>query len=295
MELSMRLRPFIRHAPGKRRRSIQKICLLLSLVFFCLESPAAAQTVEDLSKQLNALTEQFQEERKSRQKLEERVRFLEKQSAKQGKEHNKVATPPAKRADKSQDKTEKSPTVIAVEQVLEKKLAEQRERFDQELSNIRANLNVEGDDSEEPKVKISGYLDLGFFAPFGDGRGFQNDVNNLAARKFPGQSRLFLGDPWTTAINSRNEPADTDDSLALPFDNINSGGRSSFIVNEINLNLFAVINSKTTATASVDFLPRFSGQGELGDFIDVDLAFLHWGPFDRGPIHSRNNGCSRAS
>ena len=82
--------------------------------------------------------------------------------------------------------------------------------------------------------EVSGYIDLGFFFSTGNGVGFLPDFRNRLESRFPDRSWLFLGDPWTTAVNSRNEPADSDGSFALPFDNIDSGGRATFLVNEIN-------------------------------------------------------------
>lgn len=130
------------------------------------------------------------------------------------------------------------------------------------------------------KLFFSGYLDAGFFLPTGNGVGFVPDFRNTLASRFPDKTWLFLGDPWSTPVNSRNEPADTDGSFALPFDNIDSGGRSSFIINEVNLDLFAQLHPKLSVSASVDFLPRFKGDGELGDMIDVDLGFLRYEPFE---------------
>ena len=130
------------------------------------------------------------------------------------------------------------------------------------------------------KLLFSGYIDAGYYFPTGNGVGFIPDFRNTLAQRFPDKTWLFLGDPWSTPVNSRNEPADTDGSFALPFDNINSGGNSSFIINEVNLDLFAQLHPKVSINASVDFLPRFKGDGELGDLIDFDLGFLRYEPFD---------------
>jgi hypothetical protein len=179
---------------------------------------------------------------------------------------------------------------------LEEKIDKQKPRptpADELPSNIKERFeSLEGDmdslkgktqslfEKAARKLLFSGYIDAGYFFATGNGVGFIPDFRNTLARRFPDKTWLFLGDPWTTSVNSRNEPADTDGSFALPFDNINSGGRSTFIINEINLDLFAQLRDELSINASVDFLPRFKGDGQLGDMIDVDLGFLRYEPFE---------------
>lgn len=109
----------------------------------------------------------------------------------------------------------------------------------------------------------------------------------------------FLGDPLATAINSQGQPADTrsqdlpgQSSLAVPYDYIQSAGRPSFIINEVNLTPIAKLGAGFQAVASVSLFPRSAsvsfgdkqdggsvqpaGPTHLGDYLGVDLAFLEW-------------------
>ena len=133
---------------------------------------------------------------------------------------------------------------------------------------------------EAPKFKVSGYVDLGFFAPSGSGVGFVPDTNGTQRANYPTIPWILLGDPWTTAVNSRGEPASTKGSFALPFDAINSNGRSSFLVNEVNVDLWAGLTPNTSLVVSMDFLPRTGTGGTLGDSFEVDFAYFQWEPFD---------------
>jgi hypothetical protein len=90
-------------------------------------------------------------------------------------------------------------------------------------------------------------VDVGFFVPVGNGVGFVTDTGNTLRPRFPDKPWLLLGDPWATAINSRGEPADTDGSFAIPFDNVNSGGRLGFIANEINVDFFGKLTDGSAA------------------------------------------------
>ena len=131
--------------------------------------------------------------------------------------------------------------------------------------------------------RLSGYLDFGFFYVQGNGAGIKSDIGH---RHFPEyaditDSWVFYGDPLATVINSRGDPADTDDSRAVVFDAVRSNGNASFIVNALNLSLFAGLGEDLTLTSSVDFVPRgrdvsVAGDTALGDFIDVKLAYAEY-------------------
>src|SRR4029078_5968722 len=69
-------------------------------------------------------------------------------------------------------------------------------------------------------------------------------------------SWVFMGDPLSTAINARGEPATTGPSRAVTFDSIHNAGKASFIVNSLNLSLFGAIGESLTVNGSVDFVPR---------------------------------------
>jgi len=132
--------------------------------------------------------------------------------------------------------------------------------------------------------RITGYVDLGMFAVSGGGAGTRTDVGNLNFPEYAGVvpgSWVFMGDPLSTAINSRGEPADTGESRAVTFDPVNSHGHPSFLVNAVNLTIFAPLGDALLVNSSVDFVPRARDVSDpsglfLGDFIDVKLAYAEY-------------------
>jgi len=132
--------------------------------------------------------------------------------------------------------------------------------------------------------KVGGYLDFGFYRAMGTGAGTRTDLGHRHFPEFDGEvpdSWVFYGDPLATMVNNRGEPADTGESRALTFDSLDSGGKSSFAVNALNMSLFAAPRDDLTMTASIDFVPRardvsVPGDTALGDFIDVKLAYAEW-------------------
>lgn len=132
--------------------------------------------------------------------------------------------------------------------------------------------------------KLTGYLDLGFFHVGGDGSGIRTDIGHRAFPEYDGvvpDSWVFLGDPLSTAINSRGEPADTSESRAVVQDSIDNGGKASFLVNALSVSLFSGLSDRLTFNAIVDLLPRgrnvSSPSGTfLGDFVDVKLGYLEY-------------------
>ena len=95
-----------------------------------------------------------------------------------------------------------------------------------------------------------------------------------------------MGDPLSTTINSRGDVADTGESRAITFDPINSRGKSTFLVNALNLTLFSGIGETAQLNASVDFVPRARDVSNptglfLGDYLDVKLAYGEWRPQHR--------------
>lgn len=135
--------------------------------------------------------------------------------------------------------------------------------------------------------RISGYLDFGFFWVQGRGEGIQTDTGHFLYPQYSDTEWVFTGDPLSTAINSRGDPADAQDSRAITFDPIRSGGAPSFIVNNVNLQLFAGIGDDLTFNAMIDFLPRGRVVGDkdffnAGDYVDVKLAYAEYTvPWDR--------------
>ncbi len=132
--------------------------------------------------------------------------------------------------------------------------------------------------------RISGYVDFGAFDVQGrDGSGLRIDTDH---RLFPEYAYVpdgwvFLGDPLSVAVNSRGEPADTGGSRAVVFDSIDSNGHPSFILNNINMTVFAGIGDNLQLNAVVDFVPRRRDISDIGgvfmgDYIDVKLAYAEY-------------------
>jgi hypothetical protein len=170
------------------------------------------------------------------------------------------------------------------------------EELEQRLQKVEEDLSQTKEDNSylEEKLKellplsgrFSGYVDVGFFGTTGNGAGTREDLAGVYfpeyAGKVPG-SWVFMGDPLSTAVNSRGEPADTGQSRAITFDPIHSQGNSTFIVNAVNLQLFAGIGETGQINTSIDFVPRSRDISDpnglfLGDFIDVKLAYGEWRP-----------------
>lgn len=131
-------------------------------------------------------------------------------------------------------------------------------------------------------VSFGGYLDLGFFVPFGTGVGVRQDFGNVAFPQLAGQyGWVFYGDLLAPAVNTRGEAADLGDLAGSQrFDSVHSRGAPGFIVNEVNLRAQAAVGGQLLILASVNLLPRTGSQFALGDVFEVDLAQLEWMPTD---------------
>ena len=136
-------------------------------------------------------------------------------------------------------------------------------------------------------AKLGGYVDAGFFVTDGNGAGTSSDLlgqyyPEYLDKGIPG-SWVFMGDPLSTTVNSRGDVADTGESRAIVFDPINSRGKSTFLVNAVNLALFAGLSETASAQVSIDFVPRARDISDVdglftGDYIDVKLAYGEWKP-----------------
>ncbi|MFO0577861.1 MAG: hypothetical protein U1A78_27960 [Polyangia bacterium] len=121
----------------------------------------------------------------------------------------------------------------------------------------------------------------------------------------------FLGDPLATAINTAGHPADThaqnnpaQSSLAVPYDYIQSAGRPTFLINELNLMPTARLDERGrfSALASINFYPRSAsvsigdkadggsvqaaGPTRVGDYVWVDMAYLEYAQSFREGRHN---------
>jgi len=154
--------------------------------------------------------------------------------------------------------------------LLEQEVAELRERL-QALEDARAR--------DVSPLSISGYVDLGFFAPIGNnGVGWVRDVANRQFPEYSNYGWTFVGDILGSPINSRGEAADLGDPPGIErFDSVDSNGAPGFIVNELNLRLGYTLADDAIMRASVNFIPRSAREDfAIGDFIEVDLAELEY-------------------
>jgi hypothetical protein len=167
-------------------------------------------------------------------------------------------------------------------QALERENARLREEVDQ-LRDNQAHVDQHVTRLLPLTGRLTGYLDVGFFYVQGSGSGIRADLGH---RYFPEHRRVpdswvFYGDPLSTAINARGEPADTGESRAVVFDPVNSGGKASFLVNALNLGIFAGLGDDLALLSSIDLVPRarrvsVAGDGALGDFLDIKLAYVEY-------------------
>lgn len=132
-------------------------------------------------------------------------------------------------------------------------------------------------------TRVSGYVDFGFFVVQGDGRGIRTDLGHERLPQYADvpDSWVFMGDPLSTAINSRGDPADVAESRAITFDPIGNAGEPSFILNSVNTQFFAGVGDDLTVNASFDLLPRARNisnpDGDaLGDYVDVKLGYVDY-------------------
>ena len=177
--------------------------------------------------------------------------------------------------------------------VRQRDLAEQNDRLTRELAKLRQELVAlrEEHDVTRQQVatllplagRISGYLDFGFFYVGGNGTGIRSDIGLVNFPEYNGQvpdSWVFMGDPLATLINSRGDPANTGESRAVTFNPIH-GDRPTFLVNNVNLAVFAGLTENLQVNALIDFVPRGRSVSNpnglfLGDYIDVKLAYVEY-------------------
>ena len=201
-------------------------------------------------------------------------------------------TPPAEAPKPEPEPPKEDPG--AFERAVQAKKLQELER---RLSTVEDELAQAKDDNTylEEKLtallplagKVSGYVDVGAFVTSGNGAGTRADLAGVyfpeyAAAGVPA-SWVFMGDPLSTTVNSRGDVADTGESRAIVFDPINSRGKSTALVNAVNLALFSGIGETGSATVSIDFVPRARDISDLaglftGDYIDVKLAYGEWKP-----------------
>jgi hypothetical protein len=129
-----------------------------------------------------------------------------------------------------------------------------------------------------PPFILMGYVDVGFARARGDGTSFPF-----------GDKRAELDyhtDPFAPAVNSRGDVASIDSggkplSGFLPR-SVNSGGRGSFLLNTLDLDLrYQAPRAPVMAFARVQLLPRWGGDGQGNQTtLYVEQAFGRITPFE---------------
>lgn len=146
---------------------------------------------------------------------------------------------------------------------------------DDGLEALRHDLDMLGRrvDRIVPRVaRLSGWLDVGAFAASGDGSGVRSDLLHEHLPEYDGRipaSWVFMGDPLSTAVNSRGEPADAGGSRVTD-DSIDSEGHASFLVSSLTLRLVSAVTGRLAVIGEVDFLPR------RADAVEVRLAYAEY-------------------
>jgi hypothetical protein len=165
---------------------------------------------------------------------------------------------------------------------LERALAALEPRVDQ-VEEDQEYDEAEHERETAAALHLGGYVDLGAFFVEGDGSGIRPDTGHALYPEIVDvpDSWVFRGDPLSTAINARGEPADTGPSRAVAFDPVDSRGGFSFIVNSLTLTGSAGLAEGLSANWRADFLPRRRSSSDpggigFGDFVDVRLAYLEY-------------------
>ena len=138
---------------------------------------------------------------------------------------------------------------------------------------------AEGSGAPAP-LSIDGYVDVGFAKAQGNGTSFA-----------PGDTRVPLDygvDAFAPAVNSRGDAASTDPGPGRVVNGFlprsaGIGGRPSFLLNTLNVDLkYTAPGAPLTVFSRVQFVPRFSDSGDVGDGtrVVVEQAFGRLVPFD---------------
>ncbi|MEZ4318320.1 MAG: hypothetical protein R3F61_12490 [Myxococcota bacterium] len=136
-----------------------------------------------------------------------------------------------------------------------------------------------------------GYVDIGYFVPFGDGVAYDHDRMNDVLGPGPDQAYLkvpwvFYGDPWANTINSQGDSADLggDRSNIPRYDPIDSNGRPGFLVNRFSHGLAVDRGDRLGLRARLNFEPRSGLLGHAGDLIEVDTVYVVWRPLQNADL-----------
>lgn len=150
---------------------------------------------------------------------------------------------------------------------------------DAELEDLRREIQRDRDrlDALAPLTRyVNAYVDVGFFAAGGDGSGVRRDTGHRVFPQYDGMipaEWVLMGDPLSTAINARGEPADLGASRVITDDTVDSEGRPGFIVNALGLTVDRDVTDEITLRARAELLPR-----STGDLFDVAIARVEYRP-----------------
>jgi hypothetical protein len=158
-------------------------------------------------------------------------------------------------------------------------VADQLEDQADELDQLRRQVDRFRDelDAIAPVRRfLTAYLDVGFFVAGGDGSGVRHDVGHAVFPEYIGvvpAEWVLMGDPLSTAINARGEPADSGKARSLGPDLVDSEGRPAAIVNSLGLRVARDVTDALTLRAGVEILPRGAGVE-----LDVKTARVEYRP-----------------
>lgn len=156
----------------------------------------------------------------------------------------------------------------------------ERTRDLEDSKHEAAEANKKASDLGWLRHYVTAYVDLGAFAVAGDGTGIRNDFlhqhypqyRNVISGRW-----VFMGDPFTTTINTLGEPAETGDSQEVQVDTLNSHGRPTLLVNSIGLDISKAVTDEVSISTLAQLLPRPGP-----DQIEISYAFVEY-----KPIHER--------
>lgn len=172
-----------------------------------------------------------------------------------------------------------APTPPPIDEKVIDDLSEQQHELAKRLRNVergKSEIDQFRDQMKSFSRYVHVWVDVGAFAVGGNGSGIRQDIFHTHYAEYKNTVAgewVFMGDPFSTAINAFGEPADTADSREITGDTINSDGRPSVIVNAVGLDLSKDIGDGYSFAALVDFLPRPGP-----DILDIEYAHVAYRP-----------------
>ena len=139
-----------------------------------------------------------------------------------------------------------------------------------------------------PTLLITGFVDMGFSFAQNKGVGFTKDVDNNFTQ-YADKTAVFVGDPASTYMNTRHEAHDLGEASNFPvaFDTMQGRGNPMGTINSATIDIIAEIHEKVRLQVTTEFLPRqpvVQNQTGNGNFVNLDMAFLDYKPFEQYDI-----------